>query len=256
MAKEVRPVVKNERVKDEFGNTQTCISNAVEGNRYVQCDLKRLPKLELNNQPTLFRMTFHELLFQAGLEKPISKDIPSDFRISSRLKLHLKKRQEWIVGETKEYPNENASEEKRVSLKYQTTLHFGIDYHASTTQLGFSKFLNSDSLLGLRFGARESNKENQTNVTFQYKRFTDNSFYFAPEIFYLNYTEKFSRSKDYEQTGMGLGIRLGNQWQWDNFTLGCDWVGIGRTMVYFKSTASDKNFYTVTLANVYLGWSF
>ena len=122
--------------------------------------------------------------------------------------------------------------------------------------MAFSKFLNSDSLVGLRFGARASHQENQTNVTLQYKRFTDNSFYLAPEIFYLNYTEKFNRSKDDELTGMGLGLRLGNQWQWDNFTLGCDWVGIGRTMVYFKSTTSDKNFYTVTLANVYLGWSF
>ncbi len=96
---QVKPVVKDERVYDSFGVAQACVSHAEDGNRYFQCDVTRLPKIELNNQPTFYRIAFHELLFQAGLELPISKDVPSDFKISSRLKLRLKTYQKWIPGE-------------------------------------------------------------------------------------------------------------------------------------------------------------
>jgi len=95
---QVKPVVKDERVYDSFGVAQACASHVEEGNRYFQCDVTRLPKVELNNQPTFYRITLHELLFQAGLELPISREIPSDFSISSRLKLRLETYQEWIPG--------------------------------------------------------------------------------------------------------------------------------------------------------------
>jgi hypothetical protein len=71
----------------------------------------------------------------------------------------------------------------------------------------------------------------------------------------LNYLEDRG-DDDLKLTGLGTGIRVGNQWQWKHFTLGCDWVGIGRVLSYFKYSESEKNFYTVTLMNVYLGWSF
>lgn len=100
----VKPVVKDERVFDSFGVAQTCVSHAVEGNRYFQCDLSRLPKINLDNQPTFYRIVFHELLFQAGLELPISRDVPSDFQISSRLKLHLETFQAWVPGQAQPGP--------------------------------------------------------------------------------------------------------------------------------------------------------
>jgi hypothetical protein len=99
LVQEVRPVVKDERVHDSFGVAQTCVSRAEPGNRHFQCDLARLPKLELDNQPTFYRLTFHELLFQAGLELPPSKEVPSEFRISSRLKLKLVTHREWLPGQ-------------------------------------------------------------------------------------------------------------------------------------------------------------
>jgi hypothetical protein len=249
---DVRPVVKDERVTDEFGVAQTCISNAVAGNRYVQCDLSRLPKLEHDNQPTLYRMMFHELLFQAGLERPISKDVPSDFRISSRLKLHHTRKREWALG------NEGtlSSRENRFPLRYQGTLHFGPDYRASTTQVTVAKFLAPDTLLGLRLGHRRSNLEDQLSGALQYKRFVDNSFYVAPEIYYLNYFEDMTYGRDFEVIGLGIGVRVGNQWQWENFTMGVDWIGVGKNLAHFRRSDPGTDVYTATLFNFYLGLSF
>ena len=98
IAVQVRPVVKNERVYDSLGVAQTCTSHKEEKNRYFQCDLQRLPKIELNNQPAFYRLTLHELLYQVDLELPLSRAVPSDFSISSRLKLRLTTFQAWVPG--------------------------------------------------------------------------------------------------------------------------------------------------------------
>lgn len=99
---QVKPVVKNERVFDSFGVAQTCVSHVEIGNRYFQCDLQRLPEIEINNQPVFYRLTLHELLYQVDLELPISRAVPSDFSISSRLKLRLTTFQAWVPGVDRE----------------------------------------------------------------------------------------------------------------------------------------------------------
>lgn len=95
---QVKPVVKDERVYDSFGIAQTCISHVEIGNRFFQCDLQRLPKIELNNQPTFYHLAFHELLFQGGLELPANASVPSNFEISSRLQLRLQNVEAWVPG--------------------------------------------------------------------------------------------------------------------------------------------------------------
>lgn len=252
----VRPVVKDERVQDQFGITQTCVSHAVEGNRYIQCDLQRLPKLSVGNQPTLYRIIFHELLFQAEIEKPISKEVPSDFKTSSRLKLHKNRNHEWALGEAKEYYVKGSSADNRTHLKYQVVWNpIGQDYRLAVTQLTFAKFLTPDSLVGLKIGHGRAKDDEQFDMALQSKHFVNNSFYFSPEVFFLN--SKFGRDyhADYRLSGLGLGLRIGNQWQWKNFTFGCDWIGFGKTMVHFKNNIGE-GLYTVTFLNAYLGWSF
>lgn len=256
IVKTVRPVVKDERVKDQFGITQTCISHVEEGNRYIQCDLKRLPQLGQDTQPTLYRMMFHELLFQVGIEKPINKDVPSDFRTSSKLKLHLNRNDEWAVGEAKEYHPKGSSAYNRAKLKYQVTLSpFGLDYRENSPSLSFAKFLGPDSVLALKVGNVKKDGYQQFNSALQFKYFMNNSFYFTPEIFFLDYKINRKYIDDYHYQGLGTGIRVGNQWQWENFTLGVDWLGLGATLVNFKNNTGD-GLITVNFLNVYLGWSF
>ena len=142
--KTVKPVVKNERVYDGFGVNQTCISIVGSGKRTIQCDLKRLPSNVLNNHPTLYRLVFHELLFQAGLEVPISHDVPSDFRISSRLKLHLSNSREWLPGD-----GNNRISEECVALSEFEVLRTSVVKEAliENAKLRYEAFANRDSKL-------------------------------------------------------------------------------------------------------------
>lgn len=148
------------------------------------------------------------------------------------------------------------SEEHRQNLKYQATLGAGVDYWTSTTQLQLSKFIKPDQLATLKIGARKSGEENVSNVAAQYKFFLGNSFYLAPEIFYLNYFRKYANRR---LTSIGAGLKIGNQWQWEHFTLGVDWIGVGENVAYFKrdnsyGTRLARSFAMSSL--VYLGWSW
>jgi hypothetical protein len=70
-----------------------------------------------------------------------------------------------------------------------------------------------------------------------YKRFLGNSFYFRAgpgyreiELQYDNWLNStFLKSNGYKDVGVSRSlvadVAIGNQWQWENFTLGCDWIG-------------------------------
>lgn len=158
-----------------------------------------------------------------------------------------------------------SSRENRANKKLELTVQVGLDYRMSPEQVSAMYFLNSDNLIGVKIGAdREGKNERQTNAAIQYKHFTGNSFYFVPEIFYLNTRENITSwlnwrgNKDEfaEYRSMGAGIRIGNQWTWKNFTVGCDWVGVGHRIGTFKKETHKLEQTTFTLLNFMIGASF
>lgn len=154
------------------------------------------------------------------------------------------------------------SEVIRAEKSHEVAISWGPDYKIVTTQLILSKYLAANEVIGLKFGYGTDDRGNyhdsQLNISFQYKRFLSNSFYVSPEVTYL----KFEQSEDDyypEQNnefyrGFGLGFRIGNQWHFKKFTIGCDWVGVGKLVVATEDT-DDLNTYA-TLLNTYIGWSF
>lgn len=154
------------------------------------------------------------------------------------------------------------SQEERANKKYQLSMQGGHDYKVYGASFMASKFLGSEELLGLKVGVANDGDDHQTIFALHYKRFVGNSFYFAPELYYLNYTETDHSPTlldyaDERATALGLGIRIGNQWQWENFTLGCDWIGVGSNLVHFRRTDDFLSLpFTFTLLNLQAGWSF
>lgn len=158
-----------------------------------------------------------------------------------------------------------SSEAERAKKKVEFTISAGVDYRMSPTQLAAYYFFDKNNLLGLKAGVDRTGEERQTNVALQYKHFTGNSFYVAPEIFYLNTREDeawflndlFNVKKQYaEYVSMGVGVRIGNQWSWDHFSLGVDWIGYGRRVGIFRRDTDNLTDNTWTLLNVYAGLSF
>lgn len=155
------------------------------------------------------------------------------------------------------------SRENRANKIVETTVQFGFDYRAAPVQLSAMYFLNADHLVGLKVGTHNSALTKQTNVAAQYKWYAENSFYFAGEVFYLNTREDlngfliFQDEELAEYKSLGAGIRIGNQWTWrDSFTLGCDWIGIGRRIGTFKKDSDRLEDTTYTLLNVIVGMTF
>ena len=83
-------VLKNGEVKDGFDADRDCVSHFGDPkNRYVECNLgTMLDETKLENQPALYGFLFHEILLQAGIEKPRSLTIPSDYHVSKRMEFH------------------------------------------------------------------------------------------------------------------------------------------------------------------------
>jgi hypothetical protein len=150
------------------------------------------------------------------------------------------------------------SAEERAELNYEANVQFGADYRVDSVQFMFAKFLDDRSVIGLKGGSGSRYEKSQTTFAVQYKNFVGNTFYMAPEIFYLNYADTAGYSYDERLTGLGAHFRIGNQWQWEHFTLGCDWVGVGRVFVIFNNTDEygDTDYLTLSVANFYLGYSF
>lgn len=69
----------------------------------------------------------------------------------------------------------------------------------------------------------------------RYKKFNGNSFYWrvGGMVRTFDYNTNFSLFSDDQSkngkvsvTSIGFDGAIGNQWQWDNFTIGCDWIGL------------------------------
>jgi hypothetical protein len=157
-----------------------------------------------------------------------------------------------------------SSQEERGAKTHELTVQTGFDYRLWTYQLSYMYFLNADNLIGIKAGSGRGNEENQTNFSLQYQSYLGNSFYIAPEIFYLNTHEDingfvgtlFGLRDMADYTSLGAGIRIGNQWTWKVFTIGCDWVGVGQRVVTFEKETDKLSNTTLTLMNLKIGASF
>jgi hypothetical protein len=156
------------------------------------------------------------------------------------------------------------SREERSDKKYEITYQFGQDYRMNANQLSGMFFIDGDNLIGFKLGDGDDDRRRQTNVALQYKHYVGNSFYISGEVFYLNTRDDedwvrnlFTNKEEYASySSMGAGIRIGNQWTWKYFTLGCDWIGVGKRVGVFRRDYENSSSNTYTLLNVIAGISF
>lgn len=175
----------------------------------------------------------------------------------------IKKKSVEIIEDSSEFHRLNKSVSATVSL---TGLGPGF---SAGTGLSIAKHLspNQQVLVDLRSGnspaqrtvkvssgsnsvTSESNTKTQ-GFGVHYKQFTSNSFYFKTGIDHNIVDYSFNMPSlgggfDYQSSFNGSATMasfvIGNQWQWENFTLGCDWVGysagLAQTVSSSKISAS------------------
>lgn len=164
---------------------------------------------------------------------------------------------------------EDSSEANRINKKGSLTLGlFGVGPNfapAQTISGGLYIDRNKLVLLELKSGKGVSSRSayqysseqgSQTmfseakseQIGLHYKQFTGNSFYFRSGADYnkVDYKYDFSmsyydkaRTSSFSGESIVASFVIGNQWQWDNFTLGCDWIGVAAP-IYSKITSAEK----------------
>lgn len=150
----------------------------------------------------------------------------------------------------------------RATKNWDVQLSWGADYTLITQQLIIGKYLTANDIIGLKGGHGKVKygdwTDHQLNISLFYKKFLANSFYISPEVVYLKLEETeddpvFDQDNEFYR-GFGAGVRIGNQWNWTNFTIGCDWIGLGKLFLASENTENRSTY--ATLLNFYAGWSF
>lgn len=141
----------------------------------------------------------------------------------------------------------------------------GFSFGSPATGFQGAYFLSEDKLIGAGVYNISGSENSGTGIEIFYKSFESNTFYFQPTISYRNIKDddtffdfSFSEEKNYRARDIAVGIKIGNQWQFKNFTLGCDWFGYSAIVGNFgrDEEADGGRDFHVTVANFYLGASF
>jgi hypothetical protein len=167
---------------------------------------------------------------------------------------------------------------------------FGIDHSAIAQGIGVNYQISSTKSLGLKAvklsgssseGYRDNDEEDKiwsengegTAVNITYKQYVGNSFYITPGVYYRNQhivnstTSRYSYSSFSDSTligsdeadieDLGFSFRIGNNWSFSKLSIGCDWVGLNKSITVLDSdgTIEERSKNSLNLLNFYLSYS-
>lgn len=153
---------------------------------------------------------------------------------------------------------EGTSESNRLGKTFSITGQlFGYGPNPALSQgVAAGYFINRNSMVLFEVTGNNQNtrfmgssfETKTSSVGVHFKQFFGNSFYARAGVDYRKVSHKydiqsiFSDSdfiyrSEFEGSSMAATILIGNQWQWSNFTLGCDWIGY---VAPFSSTVTKE----------------
>lgn len=190
--------------------------------------------------------------------------------------------------------DEGLSQKNREGKKFGVNVTpMGLTHNALSSSIEGNYFFRKDTIFSLqytdmqsglgtideeKYSADELNvwKRNGKGMSISggVKQFFGNSFYAKGEVYYRNQdhiNKTGSKIKPgtinewvvtYKETGriedIGFSFKVGNQWQWDNLTVGCDWFGLNRNFntISKRGSLEEEDINTINLLNLYVGASF
>jgi len=167
---------------------------------------------------------------------------------------------------------------KRQHQKLFSTIGFGANYLGSENTVEAGAFLKSNTLISLKYhnlklsnSYYEDSSKKSYAISLNLKQFTGNSFYLKPTIalvkkYYTgiktNIFASTSTRIDASSSKIMAGVAIGNQWQYDNFTIGCDWIGLATKIKTIENTKPENTFLiddinlNLSALNFYIGITF
>jgi hypothetical protein len=179
-----------------------------------------------------------------------------------------------------------SSAANREDLDFSVGFGYGMTYTVPAASVNAEIFLDAKQtiIIGM-VGVKDRERINDPllddtlkAISLGYKRFVGNSFYFAANIYYRKHDialkldgedDLFAENSvsTYSFEDLGGGFRIGNQWQWSNFTLGVDWLGVNRSIFLIEEKLKNyseglkiadvkRPSTSITAAYLYMGFSF
>jgi hypothetical protein len=167
---------------------------------------------------------------------------------------------------------------------YATNRGISAGYFLNRNMVVFLEFMTGDysSSSSLSSGSLYSSSQvdvDGKSIGAHFKQYVGNSFYYRIGLDVRTFDYEFSDtsggSAQFKATSVGATFNIGNQWQWKNFHLGCDWIGFtvplsksykdellvtGGSFYTAEDLEEDKDVLvektTVNLLRFYLGASF
>ncbi|CBW27084.1 putative exported protein [Halobacteriovorax marinus SJ] len=182
----------------------------------------------------------------------------------------------------------NSSLISRESKNYEILSGVGVDSRGTFIQVTGGKYLNDSAILELSLskfndvdyeGAYvQSTKGSLYRIDLGIKKFASNSFYAKGGIgytrgkaestlyrwsydYYGNFSD-YSETKKTEYSALSFEGEIGNQWQWDSFTLGVSWIGYSSMALNLSGGNQNDSLDLINskgalrLLNLQLGMSF
>jgi hypothetical protein len=184
---------------------------------------------------------------------------------------------------TKEKPDHAiSSSELRLKRKLSVMGGLGMQYSLRSVSVDFDYNLSDRDTVNVSLATNESdnNSENDnkiedvTALKVSYKRFVGNNLYLSSGLFYRNFEVDVPNEgrnvfeigeTNFAYKDVGLGLAVGHQWQWDRFTIGCDWLGLNASLIKLDEEISsanpnfakpDERKFSANLLHFYVGASF
>ena len=143
----------------------------------------------------------------------------------------------------------STSEENRAGKDYQINLPvpiYGTSYGLiANSGIEVGHFKEKNHIIGFQYIKHKNpNYEDDFEDSEEYqgevfeifsKKFHGNSYYVKKHFYYRHAELDSSNNVHYSLREAGVGFNIGNQWQWKNFTIGCDWFGLNARLVTFKN---------------------
>lgn len=144
-----------------------------------------------------------------------------------------------MAGDSEGPTSQSTRADKKFTATYQITGVGPSSTFASGIAVGF--FLQPDWVIMIEgtsgreatiFDIFDDTDVKSTSFGVHAKNFAGNSFYYRFGVDYRDleykYTDNFitTTTRTFDSKSWAVSLNIGNQWQFKNFTLGCDWVGV------------------------------